>query len=247
MKAEIELKGKKRSCDLSKGIDISIPMHAAPGHLAAWYVDPIRIEPVRSENFVGSVAEGGSVNFRDIHFNPHGHGTHTECVGHITKEIYSVNQEIKQYFLYAQLISLRPEELNGDAIITSKQIEAVLDKEIDALVLRSLPNPENKKDMMYSGTNPPYLQKEALELLCSVGIKHLLLDLPSVDREVDGGALSGHRAFWNTAGSMRKDASITELIYVPNHVEDGHYLLNLQFPPFENDASPSRPLLFKLD
>jgi hypothetical protein len=36
------------------------------------------------------------------------------------------------------------------------------------------------------------------------------------------------------------------LIYVPNEVPDGTYILNLQIAPFENDASPSKPILYKV-
>jgi hypothetical protein len=42
------------------------------------------------------------------------------------------------------------------------------------------------------------------------------------------------------------DATITELIYVPNKVKDGTYFLNHQIAPFENDASPSKPILYKV-
>jgi hypothetical protein len=36
------------------------------------------------------------------------------------------------------------------------------------------------------------------------------------------------------------------MIYVPNKVEDGKYILNLLIAPFQNDASPSKPVLYKL-
>ena len=78
------------------------------------------------------------------------------------------------------------------------------------------------------------------------GVEHLLIDLPSVDKERDAGALLAHRAFWNVDGKMRKQATITEFIYVSNTIEDGTYFLNLQVAPFENDASPSRPVLYKI-
>ncbi|MCH2217623.1 MAG: cyclase family protein, partial [Flavobacteriales bacterium] len=77
-------------------------------------------------------------------------------------------------------------------------------------------------------------------------IKHLLIDLPSVDKEKDDGLLLAHHGFWNTLGELRLDATITEFIYVPNSVEDGTYFLNLMVAPFENDASPSRPVLFTI-
>ena len=35
------------------------------------------------------------------------------------------------------------------------------------------------------------------------------------------------------------------MIYVPNEIEDGEYLLNLQIAPFESDCAPSRPLLLR--
>jgi hypothetical protein len=43
------------------------------------------------------------------------------------------------------------------------------------------------------------------------------------------------------------DCTITELAFVPDDVKDGLYLLNLQVAPFDNDAAPSRPLLFRLE
>ena len=87
--------------------------------LSAWYVSPPKMEVVRENGFLGSVEEGGDVNFRSIWFNPHGHGTHTESSGHITKEILSVNKVLKNYFFRALLISLLPvEQANGDRVIT---------------------------------------------------------------------------------------------------------------------------------
>ena len=76
--------------------DLSIGLRNSIENVRAWYVDPPRFEPVRANGFLGSVEEGGAVNFRNIFFNPHGHGTHTECCGHITKQVYSVNQNLKK-------------------------------------------------------------------------------------------------------------------------------------------------------
>ena len=44
----------------------------------------------------------------------------------------------------------------------------------------------------------------------------------------------------------RINSTITEMIFVNNEVKDGSYLLNLQIASFENDASPSKPILFEL-
>ena len=34
--------------------------------------------------------------------------------------------------------------------------------------------------------------------------------------------------------------------YVENKILDGNYILNLQIASFENDASPSKPILYKI-
>jgi hypothetical protein len=83
--------------------------------------------------------------------------------------------------------------------------------------------------------------------LRKLGVKHLLIDLPSVDREKDEGELKAHKAFWDVDGTIRMDATITEMIYVPHRIEDGRYLLNLQIAPLENDATPSKPVLYKIE
>ena len=110
MKAEIIHNKQTFKVDLSKPIDISIPLNGPSPMVTAWYVKPTKVEPVKMGDWVGSVSEGSSVNFNNITFNPHGNGTHTECVGHITKEVQSINQQLKTYFflnlsLYALLTS----------------------------------------------------------------------------------------------------------------------------------------------
>ncbi len=120
-------------------------------------------------------------------------------------------------------------------------------KKREAVVLRTLPNTKEKRSRQYSNTNPTYLMEEAAIFLMEKGIKHLLIDLPSVDKEKDGGKLLAHNGFWNTNGKLRMDATITEFIYVPNKVKDGSHFLNLQIAPFENDASPSKPILYKIE
>jgi len=234
------------STDLHRTIDLSIPLEAGPGHVQAWYVDPIRIEPVRMGDWVGEVKQGASVNFRNIFFNPHGHGTHTESVGHISKEDYSINKTLKQYFCFAQLISIELKAVEGDLIISREALEKAIEGTPEAVIIRTLPNAIDKLTKNYSSCNPPYLDVDGAAFLCEKNIKHLLLDLPSVDREQDGGKLLAHHAFWNFPKATRFDATITEMVFVPDNVLDGLYLLNLQTAPFENDATPSRPLLFEL-
>lgn len=247
MQATIQYKSKKLTVDLTNPIDISMPLRAKRSNVNAWYVGKPKITPVRIGDWVGKVKKGASVNFNRIRFNPHAHGTHTECVGHITAKRHSINQNLKQFFFLAELITVAPEMVDGDFIISKKQIQFALgNKKRDAVVIRTLPNTNEKLTKHYSNTNPPYLLEEAAIYLKEKGVKHLLIDLPSIDREKDEGKLLAHNAFWNTNGETRMDATITEFIFVPNHVKDGEYFLNIQIAPFENDASPSKPVLYEI-
>ena len=253
MKTTISHIGQTFEIDLSKPIDISISLTNTDANPIAWYIEKPEIEPVQFGNWIGKVSEGSSTNFNTIFFNPHGHGTHTECLGHITREFYSINQCLKQFFFTAELISISPEEIGEDRIITKSQIELVLNgKTPEAIVIRTLPNLESKKHQNYSKTNPPYLAEEAATYIREIGIQHLLIDLPSVDREEDEGKLLAHKAFWNVknVAELNPDArltcTITEMIFVENEIQDGSYILNLQIASFENDASPSKPILYKI-
>jgi hypothetical protein len=77
-------------------------------------------------------------------------------------------------------------------------------------------------------------------------VEHLLIDMPSIDREMDEGKLLAHHAFWQYPENTQFHKTITEFIYVNNEIIDGTYLLNLQIASFENDASPSKPVLYKI-
>ena len=241
--------------DLSKPIDISIPLTNNEQNPIAWYQNLPEIEPVTIGDWIGKVSEGkSSTNFNNIFFNPHAHGTHTECLGHITRELYSINPCLKHFFFTAELISVEPQRVGEDLIITKEQIENALgENSSEAIIIRTLPNTESKKHLNYSHTNPPYLEEAAAIFIREKGIQHLLIDLPSVDKEHDEGKLLAHKAFWNVKDvnqvnkNARFNCTITEMIYVNEKVKDGSYILNLQFASFENDASPSKPVLYKIE
>ena len=248
MKTTIQHNKKAYKIDLAKPLDISIPIKGRVENVNAWYVEHPRMEPHTDGDFVGSVSAGASTNFYDIWFNPHAHGTHTECVGHISEEHQSVNHNLHQFFFLAAVITVTPEENGGDLVITKKQLQkAIGQSRPEALVIRTLPNPETKLTKHYSHTNPPYVLESAMEYIRDLGVEHLLIDLPSVDKEKDNGELLAHKAFWNFHGDIRLESTITEFIYVPEAITDGAYFLNLQVAPFENDASPSRPVLYKIN
>jgi arylformamidase len=248
MVATIFHKGKEYKVDFFQPIDISIPLSSEANTVSAWYVKPMSIEPVRMGDWIGDVNQGGTVNFRNISFNPHGNGTHTECVGHISKEWQTINQNLKRFLFIAELVTILPEEQeNGDFVITKATLESVLNGiKAEAVIIRTLGNGPAKLHAQYSNTNPPYVAADAILYLNSLGIEHLLIDMPSIDKEVDGGALAAHHAFWQYPENTQLQKTITEMIYVPNDVYDGTYLLNLQIASFENDASPSKPVLYKV-
>lgn len=249
--AIINHQGKSFTADLSCPLDISIPLREGLGQPNCFWAPPMETAPVRAGDFVGSTAEGGPVNFLNVKINPHGNGTHTECVGHIATEKFTINQCLNRSHFFAKLVTLYATKLpNGDRVILPEQIEEIIEShEAEALILRTMPNDEHKLTTNYSGSNPPYLDHRAVEYLVECGIEHLLLDLPSVDREEDGGKLLAHKAFWRydeKKDGVRQNCTITELIYVTNEIKDGLYLLNLQIAPFEIDVSPSKPIIFEL-
>lgn len=123
-----------------------------------------------------------------------------------------------------------------------------------ALIIRTTPNPASKRAQAYDpGAAPPFLSLEAARLLVALGTEHVLVDTPSLDRMDDEGHLSAHHEFFglppgarDAALARRARCTVTEMIYVPDAVPDGAYLLDLQVPPFLTDAAPCRPLLYPL-
>ncbi|MDY8134817.1 cyclase family protein [Aquimarina sp. 2201CG5-10] len=247
MKTTIQYNLQSYNIDLSKPLDISISLKASKENVNAWYINPPKIEPVTEGDWIGKVTEGASTNFNTITFNPHGHGTHTECIGHITPEFHSINDALKQFFFLAELLTIQPHRQGEDFIIDKKTIkDAITSQNSKALIIRTLPNEKEKLNKQYSHTNWPYLTEEAATYIREIGVEHLLIDLPSVDKEKDDGKLLAHKAFWNYPKNPRYQATITEMVFIKNEIKDGLYFLNLQMASFHNDASPSKPILYSI-
>ena len=76
MHVNFEFGGQTFSPSGAAEVDLSIPI-AEHGGASAWYVDHMRVEIVRSNGFLGSVAEGGAREFSKCHlqsarkWNPH--------------------------------------------------------------------------------------------------------------------------------------------------------------------------------
>ena len=190
-------------------------------------------------------------------------------MGHISYERIAINETLKDVFIPSVLITVQPESGNhtndtyspskntDDILITLKSLEDKLNKVnkdfLAGLIIRTLPNDDSKNSRRYMENPPPFFSLDAMEYISQLGVRHLLTDLPSVDRTFDEGKLSTHHIFWNVEqGSHEVNAkkhsmnTITEMIYVPDSIQDGEYLLNLQVAAFKSDASPSRPVIFKI-
>jgi len=258
----MQIQYKDFKFDLSKPIDISIAIKNGNNNPKAFYAPNTILEPVRLEEFIGSTTEGGILNFKNIFLNPHGNGTHTECLGHITENNFTINECLKEFHHLAQLVTIKPETLeNGDTIITEKQIKQLsFNKNAKAIIIRTLPNDDDKLSKDWSGANHTYIHHLAMKILVENDFEHFLIDSPSVDKEDDNGKLLAHKTFWGLLNDStqkrgavhvddsysleRKNCTITEMVYIPNEVKDDLYLMNIQIISLEMDASPSKILLF---
>lgn len=250
MKAQINISITKAiMVDLDHPIQISIPIKNGTENPNCYWAEPVKFETIKADGFIGSVAKGGPVNYQKLHITPHGNGTHIEGYGHITNSGATINNQLNTYHFYSKLVTLTPtRENNGDLIIElNEDIKALDWGNIKALIIRTSPNSESKLIKNYSGSNPPYLSALLIEFIVKKGIDHLLVDLPSVDKEADGGALLSHNAFWGLPENARIQSTITELIYVADEIEDGNYFLNLQTINLEMDAAPCQPTLYKIE
>lgn len=232
-----------RRYDLStaQAISLHINQDQAPN---AFSLPPALFAPFRSGSFVGSIEEGGPVRCDIVTLAPHGNGTHTECVGHIAGKRYNVTELMTDFIDEATLISVPTSMHEGDVIVAASDLDAAWkDRATTTLIIRTLPNADSKRTMHWSGANPPYIHIDAMKMIVDHGIRHLMVDVPSVDREEDQGALIAHHHFWQWPHAPRLNSTITELIYVPNTIADGRYLVMFNVAPFDGDAAPSRPML----
>lgn len=265
-----EFMGKRYTVDTEHPHSIAIALDfdgKQPNHFGA---ELATRQPLQAGSFVGDTTKGGSCNVDTIQLVPHCNGTHTESVHHICDQEVSVGSLFNNSLSIACLISIEPKlaketndsyrpALEGtDKVIDKSSLQSALSNEtlnnIESLVVRCVPNHAVKKSCRYDETNqPPFFTREAMELLAASNIKHLLVDFPSVDKMYDDGHLTNHHIYWNIEADShqlteqaRCDRTITEMVFVPDEINDGIYCLNLQIPAFELDAAPSRPILYPL-
>jgi kynurenine formamidase len=263
--------GRAVRADLARGVCVAIPLDFAGPQPCHFGVTAATAEALVAAGFVGDTRQGGSCNVPVITLNPHCNGTHTESISHIVDEVVPVHQVIGPEPIPATLITIRPVAAvqsvetyrpatgSDDVLITAESLTTALREEapewLEAVVVRTAPNDPGKQTRQYAqGPPPPYFTIEAMDYLRSRGTRHVLVDLPSVDRMHDEGLLTVHHRFWQVPEGQhrltpesRLDQTITEMIFVPDDVADGRYLLSLQVPAFTTDVAPSRPWLFPVE
>lgn len=264
--------GRRWNVAAERAHDISIALNFDGPQPNFFGAPPAGARPLTVGTFLGEVRQGGSCNCATYTLTPHCTGTHTECVGHLTRDPLAIRDVCIPPYLIAHLVSIAPTQARAssestvpppkpdDWLLTRAALESALSASNSlvpnpsALIVRTLPNPGSKRARRYDARPaPPYFTAEAMRWIVAQGVEHLVVDLPSIDRAEDAGRLTAHRLFFGlpagateTAQATRPQATITELAYIDDAVADGAYLLNLQVAPFQADAAPSRPLLLPL-
>ena len=168
---------------------------------------------------------------------------------HVVDDI-NINTILEDNLFQSTLISVHSE--NG--LIHADQIKLDNVNFNSGLIIRTLPNDNTKTSMIYDKKNiPPYFSENAMYKIKELGVTHLLVDMPTIDFAYDNGKLINHHIFWNIHEWIHKindsisSKTITEMIFVPNQIKDGNYLLQLQVVNFTGDAAPSRPIIYPLE
>ena len=256
MKIKIDNNNNIYSIDSQSGVDISIPMKFNDNQNPKFYdlSNPVKRYYKSGDNEY-SLNKGGGCNVPMIKLNVHCMGTHTESANHISKDGTTINMINNLNFIPAQLITIKPETKtnesyhtlidNSDKLITKSLLKNAIDSDndfLDSIIIRTLPNGKEKKKMNYNNNPHPFLTTDAIIFLNDIGVEHILIDTPSIDKYDDEGKLGNHHMFFNN----KNYNTITELIYVPSSCEDGKYFLSIGIPNFNLDAAPSRPIIYKI-
>ncbi len=271
MKIRFEHNTVVYEADTAAGMSIAIPLQFDGPQVNHFGAPVAKVEPLRLGNFVGKTEVGGSCNVDQLRMIPHCNGTHTETVSHIVNEDIWIGHAAADICCMAAVVSVpitpatqteeayRPALADLDTVVTAESLRRavapIANTKPKALVIRTLPNDASKRRRKYADDpGPAFLTVDAIEVVNQLGVCHLLLDLPSVDRMYDDGLLTNHHIFWSVpekshalSGDSSQGKTITEMVFVEDDLEDGIYLLNLQVPPFSGDAAPSRPILLPIE
>ena len=260
MKINIEYNDNIYEIDSDEGVDISIPVEFNKDKNPKFYdTSNPRKDYYKFSGIEYNVDWGAGCSVPLVTMNIHCSGTHTETANHVIKNAPVISDITNLNFIPSQLISVTPESNSNekyhaninenDKMITKSQLVKSLDSMdefLDSVIVRTIPNDEEKKSRNYNSNYHPFLSNDALHFLKNKGIKHFVIDTPSIDKFDDDGKLENHKMFFsNEDGSINKN-TITELVFIPDHCLDGKYLLFIGAPNFKLDAAPSKPIIYKI-
>ena len=260
MKINIEHNIKTYQIDSDDGVSISIPVQFNQNEHPKFYDESNPEKKYYKSNGIEyNVDQNAGCNVPLITMNIHCSGTHTETAAHVIKDSCFISDISNLNFIPATLVSITPEsninedyhvKINAnDQIITKKSLEKCFesnDEFSDCLIIRTLPNSDDKKNRNYNEDPHPFLSNDAILFLKKRRVKHIVIDTPSIDRFDDGGQLENHKIFFkNVDGSINKN-TITELAFIPNDCIEGKYFICIGIPKFKLDAAPSNPIIYKV-
>ena len=201
----------------------------------------------QNQFFTGDTGKGGSCNVNILNFTPH-NLTHIETPMHLKKEGIGLDEIPRSNLMgVSYLVDLSNISFK-DNCVKKEHIEQLdLLKDIKILIVKTKYS-ELDQYFDFSNTNPIHFDPKFMEWLTEnfPNIKLLITDLPSIDKENDGGKLLGHKNYFNFNEHERGDKkAIVELAYCKG-VESGIYYTILTPSKIDTDAILTDIFLFDL-
>lgn len=229
---------------------------------SAWGIPAATSTPFTAGDFVASVAAGGSVNCDVWSLTVHSAGTHTETALHVVKDGAPTIDQIEfAPLIDAVVVNVAPvplaatgESYPGEArpedhVVSADALRTAFDGlsvPIDGALVVLTGTLRTDSDAHFSDEIPPYFTTEAMRWIARVARpRHLLVDLPSVDRLWDGGLVANHKEFWGVATDhvACPERTITEFVRAAPEATTGYAQLQLSVSSWRSDAAPSRVTL----
>jgi hypothetical protein len=221
--------------------------------------------PHRVGEFSGTVLTGASCNCRNIQLLPHGNGTHSEGVGHLTYDeanVIDVLPKLPMPAVLLRLAALRAGDCHETADYAPEPNDWLVTQQICAAAWPQAPAPRPSVAVLAlepcETAVPPYLTRECTQWLVDRGIEHLIVELPSIDRLRDAGRLTAHRIFFGLpayaatapaprhSDARRPQATVTELAQIPRELTTRSGFVQWLAPAMLGDAVPTQPLWYDL-
>ncbi|MFC2155259.1 cyclase family protein [Acidobacteriota bacterium] len=199
------------------------------------------------DQFVGDVQKGGSCNVDILRYVPHGL-THIETSAHILSwdERAVTLKDIPPQNLcgLVYLMDLTHLEAKPGQSIDRRDIEARIKKITLPITMLALKTRASllPQDTDFSGKDYLYLHPEAAQAIHDFKprLHCLILDLPSIDRENDGGQLLAHRYFFGLPRKAhqwvdKEKRTLVELAWFSD-LKEGYYYAVITPPSFQSNA-----------